>query len=104
MKAKMTALEARKAELVGKFAQLDEDEAPLRLHPGLADVYRRKVTELAAALNVEGSRSGAVEVLLCLASEIRLTPSPEGHEIERLRVHRRRRGDADPASTDRLDR
>ena len=78
----MTALEAHKAELDGKLAQLGEEEPPLRLHPGLADIYRRKVAGLTAALNAEGSRKEAVEILRGLLSEIRLTPTPDGHEIE----------------------
>lgn len=85
LKAKLEALESRKAELEAKLATLAPQDAPIRLHPGLADVYRRKVADLTAALNHEATRSEAAECIRGLVSEIRLIPDPSapgGHQIE----------------------
>ena len=74
MKEKMTALEARKIAIRDELSELGEEE-PLRLHPGLSDIYRRKVAALTEALNKdEIARNEAVEVLRGLISTIRLTP------------------------------
>ncbi|ATN36026.1 resolvase [Rhizobium sp. ACO-34A] len=83
MKEKMTALEARKSAICGELSALGEEE-PLRLHPGLSSIYRRKVAALTEALNKdELARSEAVEVLRGLVSTIRLTPDDSGElEIE----------------------
>ncbi|MFC3118863.1 recombinase family protein [Jhaorihella thermophila] len=54
MKEKLTRLEARKAELTELLSQKEEE--PLRLHPGLADVYRKKIDALVEALNAEGEK------------------------------------------------
>ena len=48
----MAALEARKHELVIQIK--DAPQPMLRLHPNLAELYRRKVDNLTAALNEEG--------------------------------------------------
>lgn len=78
MKEKMTALEARKIVIRDELSELGEEE-PLRLHPGLSDIYRRKVAALMEALNKdELARNEAVEVLRGLISTIRLTPDGEG--------------------------
>ena len=72
MKAKMTDLEDRKAILTH---ELDgQEEQPLRLHPGLSAVYRQKVADLTAALNAEGTKAEAAELLRSMISAIRLVP------------------------------
>ncbi len=81
MREKLTDLEDRKKELKKALQKMGKDE-PLRLHPGLADIYRRKVEHLATALNHPESRTHAAEILRGLISEIRLTPSDDGHDIE----------------------
>ena len=80
MKAKMTDLETRKTYLSDALAE--HVDQPLRLHPGLADVYRRKVADLRRALNDEGTKAEAVEVLRGLISEIRLAPQHGKLQIE----------------------
>ncbi len=50
MKAKMSDLEARKQVLATALGA--QAEQPLRLHPCLAEVYRKKVADLTAALTL----------------------------------------------------
>ncbi|MBL3609918.1 recombinase family protein, partial [Rhodovulum sulfidophilum] len=55
------------------------------LHPGLADVYAAKISDLAAALNDPESRPEAVEILRGLIEKIVLSPDADaanGHVIE----------------------
>nr|WP_324755287.1 recombinase family protein [Roseovarius sp. Pro17] len=83
MKAKMDALEARKAELEGALATLPEEDTVL-LHPGLADLFRKKVEDLVTSLNDPGMKSEAGELLRSLIEKIILTPAdaaPNGHLI-----------------------
>ena len=80
MKEELTALEARKATLVAETAEAKE-EMP-RLHPGLAEVYRKKVADLTQALNDDALRTEATEVLRSLISEIRLIPQDGALMIE----------------------
>ncbi len=78
MKDKMSALEARKSAIRDELSELGEEE-PIRLHPGLSGIYRRKVAALTEALNKdEIARNEAVEVLRGLISTIRLTPDDSG--------------------------
>ncbi|WP_431301265.1 recombinase family protein [Tabrizicola sp. BL-A-41-H6] len=81
IKAKLDALESRKAELEAEISGLGEEE-PIRLHPGLSEVYRRKVANLTAALNEDATRSEATELLRGLLQEVRLIPEGDGHAIE----------------------
>jgi hypothetical protein len=72
VKDEMTALEARRIELL---AQLQAAPPPMpRLHPNLAKLYRQKVMNLAKALNEEDTRLEAAECLRELIEEIRLVP------------------------------
>jgi hypothetical protein len=80
MKAKMGALEARRAELEAELA--DGEEEPMRLHPSLSKVYRRKVENLTDALNVDETRDEAASALRELISEIRLIPEEGGLAVE----------------------
>ena len=80
MNEKMGILEERKAALKAELEQ-DEDE-PLRLHPGLSDVYREKVANLTDALNSNETRARATDLIRELVSEIRLVPQEDSYEIE----------------------
>src|SRR5690606_29752677 len=72
LKAEWTGLQERKAALQ---AQLETaDEPPPLLHPRMADLYRSKVEELAAALQREDTRLEASEMLRGLIESIVLTP------------------------------
>ena len=81
MKTKLTDLEARKAELEAELAEMG-DEQPIRLHPGLADHYRAKVADLAAALDTPETRREAADAMRGLLTEIRMHPEGDGHTIE----------------------
>ena len=80
MKDELSALEERKVVLTDETRDAPE-EMP-RLHPGLADVFRRKVDDLATALNEDSLRTEAAEVLRSLISEIRLIPQDGALAIE----------------------
>jgi site-specific DNA recombinase len=72
LKARNDSLQERKNALL---AQLDTaDEPPPLLHPSMADLYRSKVEELAAALQREDTRLEASESLRGLVESIVLTP------------------------------
>lgn len=83
MKAKMDTLEARKAELEGALATLPEEETVL-LHPGLANLFRKKVEDLVTSLNDPALKMEAGELLRSLIEKIILTPDADaqnGHLI-----------------------
>ena len=63
---------AKREELKAKLAAADEP--PPLLHPGTAEVYRGKVTDLARALEHPETRSEATESLRGLIEAIVLTP------------------------------
>ena len=52
------------------------------LHPGLAEVYRRKVEKLTQALNKEELRTEAAEILRSMIQAIRLVPEDGELAIE----------------------
>jgi site-specific DNA recombinase len=84
MKAKMDILEAERA---AAQAAMSVTTLPIEvpLHPGLAAVYARKVTDLASSLNYEGTRHEAVGLLRGLVEKVTLLPdaeAPNGHAIE----------------------
>ena len=84
MKAKMDGLEAERAGLEAKLAALPQQE-PVTIHPGLADIYARKVSDLVGALNEAGTREEAADLLRGLIERIILRPDPDaanGHAIE----------------------
>ncbi len=84
MKAKMDVLEAEKASLETQLRDIPVED-PITLHPGLADIYARKVANLAEALNAEDTRSEAADILRVLIDKLILTPdtdAPNGHKIE----------------------
>jgi site-specific DNA recombinase len=84
LKAEWNGLQERKAALEIKLSTADEP--PPLLHPSMADVYRSKVEELAAALRREDTRLEASETLRGLIESIVLTP--ESGET-RLRIELR---------------
>jgi site-specific DNA recombinase len=80
MKDEAAALEERKARLLGLTRE--QAQEPPMLHPGLADVYRRKVEKLREALNKEELRSEAAEILRSTIEAIRLVPEDGELAIE----------------------
>ena len=81
MKDKLTALEQEKASLETELATMDAD-VPVRLHPGLSDVYRAKVAKLTESLNDPYLRTAAAEHIRSLISEIRMVPEGNSLQIE----------------------
>jgi hypothetical protein len=79
-KVEMDALRARKEALLARLS-VAEEPAPL-LHPSMADLYRSKVEELAAALQREDTRLEASEMLRGLIGSIVLTPDEGQLRIE----------------------
>jgi site-specific DNA recombinase len=72
LKDELLTLEQRQAELARILAQ-PYDRKPL-IHPNLAEAYRRKVTDLHAALQQDEMRTDAAEIIRSLIDEITLTP------------------------------
>ena len=84
MKTKMDALEAERLELATKLQTLPEPE-PIALHPGIADVYASKISDLVKGLNEPGDKAEAAEILRSLIERIILRPDEDaanGHVIE----------------------
>jgi site-specific DNA recombinase len=75
-----SGLEARQADLVRDAAM--PAPPPVTIHPNAAEIYRRKVAELAAALAEPGTRSEAAEALRDLIDEIKITPEGDGNAVE----------------------
>ena len=80
LQRRLDQLEARKAELEGLLAA--PAPAPTRLHPNLAEVYRRKVSELQAALDDPEIRDQALAILRPLIEKVIMSPCDQGFEIE----------------------
>jgi hypothetical protein len=71
---------ARREELKAKVTAADAP--PPLLHPGMADLYRQKVTALAQALEQPENRTEATEALRGLVDAITLTPEQGALRIE----------------------
>jgi site-specific DNA recombinase len=80
VKDEMNANAARREELKARLAAADEP--PPLLHPGMAELYRSKVTDLGKALEHPESRSEATESLRGLIEAIVLTPNQGKLRIE----------------------
>ncbi|MEP6592526.1 MAG: hypothetical protein ABJC51_02475, partial [Acidobacteriota bacterium] len=73
-------LQARKETPLAQLAVADEP--PPLLHPSMADLYRSKIEELAAALQREDRRLEASEILQGLIDSIVLMPRDGQMRIE----------------------
>jgi site-specific DNA recombinase len=80
VKDELVRLENRRAELTPRIEHNPEPR-PLR-HPGMADLFRRKVATLCESLSREDARPQATEALRGLLDEIVL--EPEGAELKIL--------------------
>jgi site-specific DNA recombinase len=80
LKVEWEALQERKTALQAKLDVADAP--PPLLHPSMADLYRSKVEELAAALQREDTRLEASEMLRGLIEAIVLTPQDGQLRIE----------------------
>jgi site-specific DNA recombinase len=80
LKVEMDALQVRKDALLARLAAVEQP--PPLLHPSMADLYRSKVEELAAALQRDDTRLEASEMLRGLIEAIVLTPEKGQLRIE----------------------
>ena len=80
LKQKLETLEERKTALETQLAAVPPP-AP-RLHPNLAELYRRKVTELENALSDPGSRDEALTILRGLIERVDLHLSDDGFDVD----------------------
>jgi hypothetical protein len=80
LKAEMDALQMRKEALLSQLKSVNEP--PTLLHPSVADLYRTKIEQLAAALQREDTRLEASEMLRGFIDSIVLTPEKGQLRIE----------------------
>ena len=77
LKEEMNALVARKSELESLIA--GTSEAPVLLHPRMADRYREEVSQLVETLKNDDSRAEAIEMIRALIDKIVLVPDPDSN-------------------------
>ena len=76
----LEGLEAQKAEIE---RAIDAAPAPApRIHPNVAELYRRKVENLHAALGADDTRAEAADILRGLIEAILIRPDEGGTEVE----------------------
>ena len=80
VKDELRANAARRDELSAQLAAADEP--PPLLHPGMAELYRQKVTNLAQALEHPETRTEAAEAIRGLVDAIMLVPTEGELRIE----------------------
>ena len=86
LKAAWDVLQARKTALEAKLESADEP--PPLLHPGMAELYQQRVTDLAEALEHPDTRPEAAEAIRGLIDASVLTPAAcalESHVVRRGR-------------------
>ncbi len=79
LKAKLDQLEAEKAELEREVAEAPKPVP--RLHPNLAEIYRRKVADLRTALEDPDLRQEALTILRSLIVSVTVSPEEDGFEV-----------------------
>ena len=85
LKTRLNELESKQTTVQAQLASCRRPEAPVILHPNAADIYKRKVAELATALADPALRSEADETLAGLIDKIVLIPTascPDGLAID----------------------
>lgn len=85
MKARMDVLEAERKDLEARLDALPVP-TPVTLHPGLADIYARKVADLTSAHDQDSTREEAAEILRGLVDKIILTPDPDAPNRHRMEL------------------
>ena len=68
LKDRLTELEKRKADLEEQLTA--PAPSPVRLHPGLSELYRKKVAELSASLADSAIRGQALEIIRGLVTSV----------------------------------
>jgi site-specific DNA recombinase len=79
LQRELAALEARQSDLV---RQAEVPPPNLTIHPNAAEIYRKKIADLHAALAAPDTRGEAVEALRGLIEVIRVTPEGDGNVVE----------------------
>ena len=80
LQSRLDELEQRKAALA---AELDAAPPPApRLHPNLAEVYRKKVADLQMALADPATHTEALEILRALIERVEVRSAEDGFAIE----------------------
>ena len=79
LKQESNTIDAREKELGRLIA--GEREAPVLLHPNMADRYRKEVTGLISALSDEKHKEEAIGLLQSLVDKVVLTPDPNSDEL-----------------------
>ena len=80
LQEKLDWLETRRKEIKSVLAA-NPSPAP-RLHPDLAELYRRKVEELRDAIEDDETRDEALEILRGFIDRVTIKPLDHGFEIE----------------------
>ena len=81
VQTKLETLETRQGEVAKELAGLLDE--PVRLHPNLAAIYRRKVAALQNLLENDATRTEAVEIIRSLVDQVIFRPTTEaGLEVE----------------------
>jgi site-specific DNA recombinase len=80
-KERLLALEAKRDQLTANFAKVAETASPPALHPNLAEIYRRKVTDLETALDDASIRGDAALALRGLIDAVVLHPGAKRGEV-----------------------
>ncbi|WP_281281802.1 recombinase family protein [Paracoccus gahaiensis] len=78
LKGKLEELEARLAEIEAALSA--PAPSPVRLHPNLSEMYRRKVAALAATLSDPEIRTPALETIRGLIEVVTVHVPPGGHQ------------------------
>ncbi len=80
LKTSLEALETRLAEIDEALSA--PAPSPVRLHPNLSELYRRKATELAATLANPEIRTPALEAIRGLIEVVTVHVTPEGIKLQ----------------------
>jgi len=79
-------LQQRLDDLEGRRIEIEKSLAapttPVRLHPNLAEIYRRQVEQLQNSLSQPEIRDEAVQILRGLIERVSIKPAKDGMEIE----------------------
>lgn len=79
MKARMAELEQEKAEITARLAEAPQNIPDL--HPGIAEIYKRKVERLTETLSDQETRPDVASDIRSLIGKIVLHPGPKRGEI-----------------------
>ncbi len=79
LKEKMNSNDARQKEL--RHILENTEEAPVLLHPRMADYYHKEVQTLIESLNSEDNRQEAAQLIRSLIEKVVLTPQKEENRL-----------------------